>query len=65
MRPWDPRERGLATTTDSKRFREFCSGTSHLARVRGHADVGQRHDVFFTTQTQLVRTLSQAKAIGT
>ncbi|KWR82658.1 IS21-like element helper ATPase IstB [Cupriavidus sp. IDO] len=41
------------------------TGKSHLAQALGHAAVRQGHDVLFTTQTQLLRTLRQAEAVGT
>lgn len=41
------------------------TGKSHLAQALGHAAVRQGHDVLFTSQTQLLRTLRQAEAVGT
>lgn len=41
------------------------TGKSHLAQAIGHAAARQGHDVIFTTQTQLIGSLTAARAMGT
>ncbi len=41
------------------------TGKSHLAQALGHCAVRRRHDVVFTTQTQLLGSLHAARATGT
>lgn len=41
------------------------TGKSHLAQALGHASVRQGYDVIFTTQTQLLGSLTAARAMGT